>query len=91
MNSSLPFLITHYVKTIYLTFQPLPVNIRTTRYSIQQSYIVIIRKLCLVWTSKQTTNFALQNTKRSVFITEEVSVYSAVRTESLYNTDTIRL
>jgi len=36
-------------------------------------------------------NFALQNIKRLVFVTEVQSVYSAVRTESLYNTDTFRL
>jgi hypothetical protein len=31
-------------------------------------------------------NFALQNIKKLVFITEVESVYSAVRTESLYKT-----
>jgi hypothetical protein len=44
-----------------------------------------------VWISEQTANFALQNMKRLVFITEMESVYSAVQTESLNNTDTIRL
>jgi len=38
-----------------------------------------------------TANFALHNTERLVFITELESVYCAVRTESLYNTDTFRL
>jgi len=37
-----------------------------------------------VWVSEQAANFALCNTKRLVFITEVESVYSAVRTESLY-------
>ena len=41
--------------------------------------------------SEQTTNFALHNIKRLVFITEVESVYCAVWTESLYNTDTLRL
>jgi len=41
--------------------------------------------------SEQTANFALGDIKRLVFITEVESVYSAVRTEFLYNTDTIRL
>jgi hypothetical protein len=41
--------------------------------------------------SEQTETFALQNIKRWVFITEVESVYSAVRTESLYKTDTLRL
>ena len=33
-----------------------------------------------VWISQLTANFALHNIKRSVFITEVESVYSAVRT-----------
>jgi hypothetical protein len=41
--------------------------------------------------SEQTATFALQNIKRLVFITEVESVYSAVRIESLYKTDTLRL
>jgi len=47
--------------------------------------------VCFVWISEQTANFALQNIKRLVFITEVESVYCAVRTESLYNTQKIRL
>jgi hypothetical protein len=35
--------------------------------------------------SEQTANFALQNIKRFVFITEVESVYCTVRTESLHN------
>jgi hypothetical protein len=41
--------------------------------------------------SGQTTSFALQQIKRLVFKTEVESVYSAVRTESLYKTDTLRI
>jgi hypothetical protein len=44
-----------------------------------------------VWISEQTATFALHNIKRLVFITEVESVYSAVRTESLYKTDTLHL
>ena len=43
-----------------------------------------------VWLSEQTVTFALYIIKRQVFITEFGSVYCAVRTESLYNTDTSR-
>jgi len=39
--------------------------------------------VCFIWISEQTANFALQNIKRFVFITE--SVYCMVRTESLHN------
>jgi hypothetical protein len=47
--------------------------------------------MCFVRISEQTATFALQNIRRLVFITEVESVYSAVRTESLYKTDTLRL
>jgi hypothetical protein len=47
--------------------------------------------MCFVRISEQTATFALQNIKRLDFITEVMSVYSAVRTESLYKTDTFRL
>jgi hypothetical protein len=47
--------------------------------------------MCFVRISEQTATFALSNFKRLVLITEVESVYSAVRTESLYKTDTLRL
>jgi hypothetical protein len=42
--------------------------------------------MCFVRISEQTANI-----KRLVFITEVQSVYSAVRTESVYKTDTLLL
>jgi hypothetical protein len=47
--------------------------------------------MCFVRISEQTAAFALQNIKRLVIITEVESVYSAVRTEFLYKTDTFHL
>jgi hypothetical protein len=47
--------------------------------------------MCFVQISEQTATFALYNINRLVFITEVESVYSTVRTESLYKTDTFRL
>jgi len=41
--------------------------------------------------SEQTANFAVYHIISLVFITEVESVYSVVRAESLYNTDTFRL
>ena len=41
--------------------------------------------------SEETEKFAFYCINRLVFITEVESVYSAVRIESLYNTDKIRL
>jgi hypothetical protein len=43
--------------------------------------------MCFVRILEQTATFALWNINRLVFITEVDSVYSAVRTESLYQTD----
>ena len=50
-------------------------------------YIVF---MCFVWISEQTVSFAVYIFNSLVFITEMQSVYSAVRTESLYNTHTSR-
>jgi hypothetical protein len=47
--------------------------------------------MCFVRISEQTATFALYNINRVVFIAEVESVYSAVRTESLHKTDTLRL
>jgi hypothetical protein len=44
--------------------------------------------MCSVWLSEQTVTFVLYIINRLVFITEMESVYCAVCTESLYNTDT---
>jgi hypothetical protein len=46
--------------------------------------------MCFVRISEQAANFALRNIKRLVFITEVESVYSALGTESLYETDALR-
>jgi hypothetical protein len=43
-----------------------------------------------VWLSELIVTFALYVINRLVFITEAESVYCAVLTESLYNTDTSR-
>jgi hypothetical protein len=47
--------------------------------------------MCFVRISEQRATFALYNIKRLVFITQVESVYSAVRTDSLHKTDTLRL
>ena len=78
----------HIFKIKYTNFKFLK---PTTRFNIQKFYVVITWNFCFVWISEQTTNFALRNIKRLVFITEVESVYCSVRTESLYNTDTFRL
>jgi hypothetical protein len=43
--------------------------------------------MCFIRISEQTATFALYIIKWLVFITDVESVYSAVRTESLYKTD----
>jgi hypothetical protein len=46
--------------------------------------------VCFVWLSDPTATFTIYSINRLVFITEVESVNSAVRTGSLYNTDTSR-
>ena len=46
--------------------------------------------MCFVWLSEETVPFALYIIDRLVLMTEAVSVYCVVQTESLYNTDTFR-
>ena len=47
--------------------------------------------MCFVRMSEQTASFAVHCINWLVFITMVESVYNAVWTESLYNTDTIHL
>jgi len=55
-------------------------------FNIFQFYMLITSVYVF---SEQTTTFALYNINSLVFMTVMESVYSAVRTESLYNTDTL--
>jgi hypothetical protein len=43
--------------------------------------------MCFVWLSEETVRYVLYIINRLAFITDERSVYCAVRAESLYNTD----
>jgi len=47
--------------------------------------------ICFVWISEQTVTYALYNISRLIFIIGVDSVYCVVRTESLYNTDSLIL
>jgi len=54
--------------------------------------MVITLPFCVVYGSQEkAATFFLYNIHRLDFKTEAESVYSAVRTESLYNTDTFHL
>ena len=60
------------------------VTICTTRFNIQQSYVLPTQLyLCFVWISEQTAIISLYNINWLIFITETESVYCAVRTESV--------
>jgi len=52
---------------------------------LHADYIAFV---CFMRLSEQTVTFALYIINRLAFITEVESVYCAVRTECLYNTDT---
>jgi hypothetical protein len=47
-----------------------------------------IALMSFVWLAEQTVTFSLYIINRLIFMTKVESVYTAVRTESLYNTDT---
>jgi hypothetical protein len=64
----------------------MPGTTRTTSFNIYKLYMVITFHLYVIRIKK---TFALYNINNLVFITEVEDVYSAVRTESLYNTDTV--
>jgi hypothetical protein len=52
--------------------------------------VITFAFMCLVRLSEQTVTFSLYIVNKFINITEVESVYCAVRTESLYNTDTSR-
>jgi hypothetical protein len=76
----------------FLTFSSLAVILHTTRFNIKKSYVVPTLRLCVLYGSQNKQQLLPHKTLRDWFcITEVQSVYSAVRTESLYETDTLRL
>jgi hypothetical protein len=78
--------------THQLTFYSLAVTLRTTIFKIKKIlHADYIAFMCFVRISEQTATFAFYCINWLVFITVVESVYSAVRIESLYNTDTLRL
>ena len=63
-----------------------------TRIDIQKFYIIIILNWCVLYGSRNKRKILPYTTLKDwFFITEVESVYSAVRTESLYNADRPRL
>ena len=70
-----------------LTFKSLAVSLRTTRFNIKKFYMALTLHLVFLRISEQTVTFALYFIKWLVCITVVESVYSAVRTDSLYKAD----
>ena len=64
---------------------------RTTMFKIQKFCKLITLQLRVCTALRTNSNFCLYCINCLVFITEVENVYCAVRFESLYNTDTIRL
>jgi hypothetical protein len=64
----------------------LAVTLRTARFNIQKCYMLLTLRLCVLYGSRKNQRRLPYTTLRVWFcITEVESVYSAVRTESLYN------
>ena len=71
-----------------LNLQSPVVTICTTSLSLQNStFCPHSVFMCFVWISEQTAIISLYNINLLVFINETESVYCAVRTESLYNSN----
>jgi hypothetical protein len=58
---------------------------------VKKFYVVPTLRLCVLYGSQNKQQLLPYKTLRLVFITEVESVYSAVRAESLYKTDTLRI
>jgi hypothetical protein len=78
--------------SVGLTFSSLAVTLRTIGSNIQKFYVVLSQHLYVLY-GRQNKQQLLPYTALTDWfcITEVESVYSAVRTESLYKTDAIRL
>jgi hypothetical protein len=68
------------------------VTLHTTRFNIKKFYVVPTLRLCVLYGSQNKQQLLPYKTLRDWFsITEVESVYSAVRAESFYTTDVLRL
>ena len=76
---------------IPLTFQSLAFSVCTTSLKVKKFYILPTEYLFVLYVlvSQKKTKFVLYSTQRLVFITEETSVYRAIRTGSLNKTHQI--
>jgi hypothetical protein len=78
------------LRKVSLTFSSLA--LRTIVSNIQKFYVVSTLRLCVLYGSQNKQQLLPHKTLRDWFcVTEVESVYSAVRTESLYKTDRLRL
>jgi hypothetical protein len=62
----------------------LAISLRTARFNIKHSTLWLLGFECYIHISEQTATFVLNIINWLVFITVVESVYSAVRTDSLY-------
>jgi len=71
-----------------LTFQSISFTVSTTSLNIKIFYILPTQYLYLLYLSrKKTSKFSLPDPQRPAFITEETSVYCAVRPGPLNKID----
>ena len=73
-----------------LTFYSLEIILRNSKFNIQKFYMVLTLRLCVLFGSQYKQRLLPYTTLADWFyITEVENVYSAVRTESLYETDSL--
>jgi len=71
-----------------LTFEIVAVSVHTAMFNIQKFYMILALR-CFVRTWEQTAAFVVYIITWLVFIAVVESVYSAVRTDSLYKADSV--
>jgi len=75
----------------FLTFRRLSISLRTTRFNIQEFCMVLTLCLRVLYGSHNKQRLLPYTVLLEwICVTEVESVYCAVRTESLYKTDTLR-
>jgi hypothetical protein len=75
------------INYLILTFYSLAVSPRITRFKIQKFYMLLALRWWFCTDLRTERTSALYKFNWSVFITVVVSVYSAVRTDSLYKAE----
>jgi hypothetical protein len=79
------------VSAVQILVNLLKPSSNTNRFNTKKFYVVPTLRVCVLYGSQNKQQLLPYKTLRDWFFITEVGVYSAVRTESLYKTDILRL